>query len=178
MLVKSQVKYIQSLSQKKFRDSEGLFIAEGPKIINELLHAPNIKTANLFALQEWLDDNSALIATLRPETVITMIEESELPRVSFQATPNQVLGIFHKPVFAPQDFSNNISLVLDNMQDPGNMGTIVRIANWFGLQYIICNEESADVFNPKTVQSTMGSIARVEVVYTKLKKFLAAHSEI
>src|ERR1700730_13882557 len=161
MLVKSKVKYIQSLGQKKFREEEQVFIAEGPKIINELLAAKNIPLVSLFALQEWIDSNQSAIKVLE-SGLVELIEEHDLERISFLSTPNQVLGVFRRPVFPPMELNGRITLLLDNIQDPGNLGTILRIADWFGVQRIICSETTTDIFNPKTVQSTMGSIGRVK----------------
>jgi TrmH family RNA methyltransferase len=101
-----------------------------------------------------------------------------LQRISALTTPNQVLAVFKKPLFPPPEMQGRINLVLDNIQDPGNMGTIIRIADWFGLQNIICSEDSVDAFNSKVVQSTMGSISRVQVLYTPLKSFFRAHPAI
>jgi TrmH family RNA methyltransferase len=176
MVVKSQVKYIQSLSQKKYRDAEGVFVAEGPKIINELLGAGNVVLQQLFAEEIWVAQHPQLAART------TVVKEGELERFSFLQTPNQVLGIFSKPVFMaptnPPVPSTGWSLALDTIQDPGNMGTIVRCADWFGLQQVICNEGCADVFSPKVVQSTMGSISRVQVIYTDLPSYIQQHAEI
>jgi RNA methyltransferase, TrmH family len=173
MITKSQVKYIQSLGQKKVRDREQVFLAEGPKIINELLTASSIKPLALYAVKEWqqfayTDSNEGL-----PLTIVT---QSELERISFLSTPNQVLGVFKKAT-APEivDFSSGISLMLDDIQDPGNMGTIIRIADWFGISRIICSISTADAYAPKVVQSTMGSIARVPVFYAALDKFINEH---
>ena len=177
MLVKSQAKYIQSLSQKKFRDEQNAFVAEGPKIINELLSAGNVEMMNLYGLKNWIDDNAKLPRSFHSNQ-ITEIRESELERISFLQTPNNVLAVFKKPFFGKPSFENKITLLLDGIQDPGNIGTIVRTADWFGVENIICSKESADVFNPKTVQSTMGSIARVQVVYEDLKLFTDHHSGI
>jgi TrmH family RNA methyltransferase len=171
MMVKSKVKYIQSLGQKKFREEEQVFIAEGPKIINELLAAKNIPLVSLFALQEWIDANQSAVKALESGQV-ELIEEHDLERISFLSTPNQVLGVFRRPVFPAMELNGRITLVLDNIQDPGNLGTILRIADWFGVQRIICSETTTDIFNPKTVQSTMGSIGRVKVEYKDLQIFL------
>ncbi len=177
MLVKSQAKYIQSLSQKKFRDEEKAFVAEGPKIINELLGASNVELLHLYALRDWINSNEASNASL-PAVKITEIKQNELERLSFMQTPNQVLAVFKKPSFGKPSFENKVTILLDGIQDPGNLGTIVRTADWFGIENIICSKESADVFNPKTVQSTMGSIARVQVVYEDLKEFIDTHAGI
>ncbi|MDR3712542.1 MAG: RNA methyltransferase [Puia sp.] len=166
MLVKSQVKYIQSLGQKKFRDQEGVFVAEGPKIVSELLTASNVPLVTLYAVKEWLEKNhESLVSFSSPQVV--EVRDSELERLSSLATPNQVVAVFGQPSFTalpPRD-SGRIRLLLDSIQDPGNLGTIVRIADWFGLRHVVCSPESADVFNAKAVQSTMGSISRVRVTY-------------
>lgn len=172
MLVKSQVKYIQSLSQKKYRDEEAVFVAEGPKIINELLYAGNVQPRHLYATKEWIEAN-----TIKDSSLVTEVSEAELERVSFLQTPNQVTGIFSKPVFEGQPpVKQKISLLLDAIQDPGNMGSILRCADWFGIELLICSMECADVFSPKVVQSTMGSISRVQVIYTEPEQFLQQHT--
>lgn len=174
MLVKTQVKYIQSLSQKKLRDEEGVFVAEGPKIIEELLAAGNTDLVQLYAEDSWIRQQAFL-----PQNAVQTVTPAELERISSLQTPNQVLGIFRKPVF-PTGLSlrNKISLMLDTVQDPGNLGTIVRCADWFGISTVICSRESADVFNPKVVQSTMAGIARVRVLYEDLASFLQVHADI
>lgn len=177
MLIKSQVKYIQSLSQKKFRDEENAFVAEGPKIINELSGASNVELLHLYAMKKWMVENEALVAA-NVSGKITEIKDNDLERISFLQTPNQVLGIFKKPSFGKPSFEAKISLLLDGIQDPGNIGTIMRTADWFGIENIICSKESADVFNPKTVQSTMASISRVQVIYEDLITVISAHSGI
>lgn len=174
MLVKSQVKYIQSLSQKKLRDEEGVFVAEGPKIINELLQAGNVTVKQLYAVEAWVAQHR----DAGPWPVVP-VTPSELERISFLQTPNQVLGIFTKPVFTGNNSAHGkLSLLLHNIQDPGNMGTIVRCADWFGVQQIMCSADCVDVFNPKVVQSSMGSIARVQVRYEDLHTFIQQHRHI
>jgi TrmH family RNA methyltransferase len=173
MLIKSKVKYIQSLSHKKQRDEDGIFVAEGPKIINELLAAEGVQLVELYAVKE-------IIGSL-PEALHSKIIETdpqELHKISFLSTPNQVLGLFKKPVVMDLDLKDKVTLMLDNIQDPGNLGSIVRCADWFGITQIICSRDCADVFGPKTVQSTMGSIIRVNVVYDDLPGLLARWPEI
>lgn len=174
MLVKSQVKYIQSLSQKKLRDQEGVFVAEGPKIINELLQSGNTQWQKIFAVDEWISQNPWLKGDKLVE-----VTPSELERISFLQTPNQVTAIFSRPTFPSIiPWNNTISLMLDTIQDPGNMGTIMRCADWFGIKQIVCSPDSADVFNPKVVQSSMGSISRVQVFYEDLAAFLQEHPAV
>ena len=156
------------------RDQEGVFIAEGPKIINELLQANNITVRQLFALEDWIDQNTQV-----DKEVIVALTPSELERISYLQTPNQVLGIFSKPVFPTAiSWNNSISLMLDTIQDPGNMGTILRCADWFGIRQIVCSPDSADLFNPKVVQSSMGSLSRVQVLYQELAAFLEEHNTV
>lgn len=167
MLIKSQVKYIQSLSHKKLRDSEGVFVAEGPKLINELLSA-GLPLQQLYAVKEWIEGQKQPIAA-----DVTEIFPSELERISLLQTPNLVLGIFKKPAFAAtRPVRNTLSLMLDTIQDPGNMGTIIRCADWFGISQIFCSQDCADAYNPKVVQASMGSIARVQVGYGSLTAML------
>jgi len=163
MVVKSTVKYIKGLGEKKQRDEHNVFVAEGPKIINELLGESSVHLQELYALKGWLEN------TRIPSSGNVMeVDEVSLDRLSFLTTPNQVLGVFRKPQLPPLDLSTGMSLMLDNIQDPGNIGTIVRCADWFGVKNIICSIDCADVYNPKTIQSTMGSIARVNVYYENL----------
>ena len=165
MLVKSQVKYIQSLGQKKFRDEEGVFIVEGPKMVSELLGVSTLQLLQIYAVKEWLQ---TLAGSALGAAVVTEVKETELGRVSTLSTPNQVLAVFKRPVFPPIDPVNSVTLLLDGIQDPGNMGTIVRIADWLGLRQVIASRDSADVYSAKAVQSTMGSISRVQVLYEDL----------
>jgi RNA methyltransferase, TrmH family len=172
MITKSQVKYIQSLGQKKFRDEEAVFIAEGPKIINELLGGLPGAVIVIYATRNWIEDHFALLKNI-PSSKLNEIKEAELERLSFLPAPNQVLGLFQKPAAPPPgDFNNSISLMLDGIQDPGNMGTIIRIADWFGIDRVICSTDCADAFAPKVVQSSMGSIARIQLLYTDLLQFV------
>jgi RNA methyltransferase, TrmH family len=177
MLLKSRIKYIQSLGQKKFREEEGVFVAEGPKLINELLQAKNTPLLGLYALKDWFDSNPPHAGHLNPSEM-TEISDRDLERISFLSTPNQVLGLFKKPVFPALGPEGGVGLLLDGIRDPGNLGTIIRIADWFAVQRIFCSRDSADAFNPKTIQSTMGSICRVQIDYGDLLEMLSAHPQI
>ncbi len=170
MLVKSQVKYIQSLGHKKFRDVDGVFIAEGPKIVQEFLLADNIHLVQCFATQNWLLAHEEI--KKGGEHLFIEINENELERISFQSAPNEVLAIFTKPIFKRPQNTEGLTLILDTIQDPGNLGSILRTADWFGVRQIVCSEDTVDVFNPKVVQSAMGSLVRVELNYMDLKKYL------
>jgi len=174
MISKSQVKYIQSLGQKKYRDKDGLFIAEGPKLIKELLQNKNVGLKWLFALTEWIEENDKLLGGID----VFAIDESELERISQLKTPNQVIAVIKKFGTKEPETKEKISLALDTIQDPGNLGTIIRIADWFGVTQIICGHDCADVYNPKVIQATMGSIARVNICYTDLFKWLKQQNKI
>ena len=177
MLSKTTVKYIQSLSHKKFRDEEGVFIAEGPKIVAEFFKSGKLKCKAVYATRQWLDENKDLLTGIAQENIIE-VNETELTKISLLTTPNQVLAIFFKKENEIPGIKNNVSLMLDGIQDPGNMGSIIRNADWFGVKNIICSHECADYYNPKVVQSTMGSLARVNIIYTDLENFLINHKEI
>jgi TrmH family RNA methyltransferase len=186
-ITKSQVKYIQSLGHKKFRDEEGVFVVEGSKTVGELLNAPNMRPFRIFAVKEWVAQErderrsgrpaagdrvsgqapagNRVSRQVPPGELLVEVSASELERISSLSTPNQVLAVFEKPSFPPPVFTGAFSLLLDGIQDPGNLGTIIRIADWFGLSQVFCSRDSADVFNGKVVQSTMGSISRVQVLY-------------
>lgn len=172
MISKNQVKYIQSLGQKKSRDTENKFVAEGPKLVDELLKAKNCSLRQVFALKEWIDDNR----NFYPE--IIEVSNDELKKISLLTTPNQVLAIAEKIKWdnEPQ-IKGNISLALDAIQDPGNLGTIIRIADWFGIKNIFCSTDCADIYNPKVVQATMGSITRVRVEYVDLNSLLEKNTD-
>jgi TrmH family RNA methyltransferase len=171
MLVKSQVKYIQSLGQKKYRDAEKLFIAEGPKIVNELLQSGNIKVRQVYGIKEWIDEY--VKASPAGVTEFISITENELERISQFTTPNKVLAVAEQ---AEQpgiiETKNRITLALDMIQDPGNLGTIIRIADWFAVTQVVCSPDCADIYNPKVIQATMGSIARVHVAYKDLTEWI------
>ena len=175
MLVKQKIKYIQTLGQKKFREKEGLFIAEGPKLVNELLEADTIAVKEVYALKEWVNNNPLLPANI----ILTEISEQELEKISQLTTPNQVVAIVQQfDTGNTITAKDQITLALDTVQDPGNLGTIVRIADWFGIKQIVCSLDSADMYNTKVVQSTMGSIARVKIIYTDLNEWLGTQENI
>jgi TrmH family RNA methyltransferase len=175
MLSKPKTKYIQTLGQKKFRDEERLFIAEGPKIVKDLLETRDVKVKAIYALKDWMDENIKLVGT----TETTEITEADLEKISQLKTPNKVIAIVQQFAITENVVTRNkIIIVLDGIQDPGNLGTIIRIADWFGVEQIVCSNDSADVYNPKVVQSTMGSIARVKVIYTNLTEWLSKNNDI
>lgn len=175
MLGKTKIKYIQSLGQKKFRNEEGLFIAEGPKLIKELLLEIPGSVVDVFAAGEWIDENRKILS----EVPVTEITAAELEKISQLSTANNVLAVLRQfRTINPPATKEVVTLVLDDIQDPGNLGTIIRIADWFGLKQVVCSHHSADVYNPKVVQATMGSIARVAVFYTDLDKWLTNEKDV
>ncbi|WP_153798645.1 RNA methyltransferase [Foetidibacter luteolus] len=166
MITKKEIKYIQSLYHKKNRDEENAFIAEGPKIVAEIFSS-GYKVLHVYALAQWIEDNPGLNAVL--------ISGPELEKISQLQTPNQVLAIVEKK--APVQYfnlQNKLTLVLDGIQDPGNLGTIIRIADWFGITQIAASADTADVFNSKVIQATMGSFLRVQCRYTDVQALLSA----
>lgn len=172
MFSKSTIKYIQSLQHKKFRDEEGVFVAEGPKLVNELLAGGIFTCKNIYALPGWPETLAKDKKNIY-ESLTTLIKDFELEKISSLSRPNGVLAVFEqKKVITSPVIKNKISLVLDDIQDPGNLGTIIRIADWFGIDNIICSLKTADMYNSKVVQSTMASLQRINVVYTDVEAWL------
>jgi TrmH family RNA methyltransferase len=172
MLNKTHTKYIQSLHHKKFRDESGEFIAEGPKVVFELLDSREFICIYIAALENWTEINNELLQKY-PGPEIIPIKDFELKKISLLTTPNNVLAVFKKKAASENIVAaSTITLVLDGIQDPGNFGTIIRTADWFGVHNIVCSHTCADMYNPKVVQSTMGSLARVNVLYTLLEDWL------
>ncbi len=167
MLSKNQLKFVNSLKQKKFREEHNSFTAEGTKIVSELLHS-RIKVKQVYASADFLNRISIDKSIESVEVKI-----SELERISSLTSPNEVLAVCEIPSceLNKNELNDKLTLVLDNIKDPGNLGTLIRIADWFGIDSIICSHETADAFNPKVVQATMGSIARIKLHYTDLADF-------
>lgn len=161
MLKKNEIKDIQSLRHKKFREETGLFLAEGPKIVAELLQLIPQQCEKIYAVESWIKEHQSLLQTGSYE----IITETDLNRISQLQTPNEVAGIWRQVKSTEPTQKDTFSLYLDAIQDPGNFGTIIRIADWFGIKNIVCGEGCADLYNSKVVQSTMASIARVNVYY-------------
>lgn len=171
MLSKSQIKKLRSLQRKKERKSLGLYIVEGKKIVEEILQM-NPSWFEVFATSNWFDQNKQLVG-LENSFLIT---DKELAQVSTLKTPNEVLLVLkqHTELDFSEVKSAQLVLALDGVKDPGNMGTIIRLADWFGVQHILCTSDSVDQYNPKTVQSAMGSINRVQLHYGDLKQMLSS----
>ena len=162
MISKNQLKYIRQLEQKKYRRREGVFVAEGTKVVGDLLL--RYRPEAVFATADWQAP-----AGITPQ----LVTDDELRRISFLQHPQQVLALVPLPTNCkPSTLNLELSIALDGVQDPGNLGTIIRIADWFGISTIICSEDTVDAWNPKVVQATMGSIARVNIIYLNLPDFL------
>lgn len=171
MIAKSEVKYIQSLAHKKFREEEGVFVIEGVKMVGELLTEFPKKIVQLYATQQWLDESKSILPF---EIPIIVVDEKELLRISQLKTPNQVIATVKIPEPTIDADSNGVTLVLDQIQDPGNLGTIIRTCDWFGVQTIICSLDTVDAYNPKTVQAAKGSLLRMNIQYRNLCSYLEA----
>ncbi|MCQ2257319.1 MAG: RNA methyltransferase [Bacteroidaceae bacterium] len=172
MISKNKIKYIHSLEQKKYRKTEGVFVAEGHKLVGDILG--HFDCVYIAATSEWLADNATRIDR---NTEVDEVTDEELRRASFQETPQQVLAIFRQPKYDVNPAlaaASNLVLALDDVQNPGNLGTIVRLADWFGIQHIFCSLGCADIYNPKTIQATMGGITRVQVHYVDLPDMLSS----
>lgn len=170
MISKSQIQFIKSLSISKFRKTHEMFIAEGPKVVNELANS-SFKIQGVYALSDWINKNQFRFSN---DTSLTEVTEKELGRLSALKTPNQVVAIIHiaENIQQQSESINELVLMLDDISDPGNMGTIIRTADWFGIKQIICSNSCVDMYNPKVVQATMGSLFRVNVFYADLKEYL------
>ena len=170
MIGKNTIKWVHSLEMKKNRKREQLFVAEGPKVVGDLL--AHYRPRAVFATSEW-EGRSSVPSYAEVETV----SDDELRRLSFLQHPQQVLAVFEMgEQGTPSLNADRLTLVLDGVQDPGNLGTIIRIADWFGIDNIICSPETADAYNPKVVQATMGSLAHVHLHYIDLNTFIAQQS--
>jgi TrmH family RNA methyltransferase len=171
MLSRNAVKFVNSLKIKKYRQEHKAFIVEGEKMVDELLQS-HLDILTLYALEEWITEHRNL--TGQQSAQIVTVSMPELGKISDLVTPNKVLATVRipektvNPALNLQDFV----LVLDSIRDPGNMGTIIRTADWFGVRNIICSSDCVDIYNPKVVQATMGSYMRVNVHYMDLVMFL------
>jgi len=172
MLSKSQISFVNALQQKKQRKEHALFITEGVKSITEFLSS-DYTVNTIFCTSEYLQKFSKITQKVK----LHEVTEAELKKISVLTTPQNALALIEIPertAVNPESFKGKFTLVLDGIQDPGNMGTIIRTADWFGFEKIICSADTVDVYNPKVVQATMGSLSRIEVHYTDLSSFLSS----
>lgn len=157
MISKAEIKFVRSLAQKKFRDEEGMFIVEGEKMVQEAI-ASDLEVVSIYRKED--------------------IGEEVMSRITLLSSPSPVLAVVKKPPFC--EGTNNIggvSLALDSVRDPGNMGTILRIADWFGIERVFCSRDCVELYNPKTVQSSMGAIFRKKVIYTELTSLIEEYTK-
>ncbi len=161
VLTNSDIKYIKSLSQQKFRQKYNKFIAEGDKICSELLNAGNYKITQVYCTNEWYENQVTRLDKFKK--LITVITKKDLSRISQLRTPNQVLMILEKPMLELEvtEVGDNTIIYLDEVQDPGNVGTIIRIADWYGIKHVVRSYGTADFYSPKVIQATMASFANV-----------------
>lgn len=170
---KNKIKELNSLKIKKYRDEKRQFICEGEKIF-EALYNSNFKIIEVYALPQFIEKWQEKYSKMKFETV----DETELKKISNLTNPQPVIAIveIQETSLEKIDFNEKLSLVLDNVNDPGNLGTIIRIADWFGIENIVCSENTVELYNPKVVQATMGSIFSVMVHYTDLAEFFRKYS--
>lgn len=169
MLTNNKIKLIKSLDKKRERIESGCFVVEGEKMVRELLMS-RFETIEVFAVQQYIDE---LPANLKRKAEITAISERDLERISFLKTPNKAVALAKLPEKRTPADLHGLSIALDNVQDPGNLGTIVRTAAWFGIANVFCSPDTVDVYNPKVIQSTMGAIFKVNVTYCDLAELAA-----
>lgn len=170
MITKAQVKHIRSLDDKNYRRQFNEFVVEGEKMLNEVLRS-GFEISMIYAVEEWAEKNKPALMN-KPYQLVPYFE---LEKISHLKTPNQVLAVVKMPLTVIPTSSSGLTLMLDDIRDPGNLGTILRIADWFGIQTVICSNGSADAYSSKVIQATMGSIFRVGVFYTDLKSHILAH---
>jgi TrmH family RNA methyltransferase len=165
MLTKSQIKLITSLKQKKFRIQHQLFVVEGVKVVQEFLNS-NYELVAIFAVEDRYSQYNQKF---------TLVDSKELAKISGFSTPNKVLATFKIPSLINVNWSS-LTVALDGINDPGNLGTIIRLCDWFGIEDLVCSEDTVDCYNPKVVQASMGSHTRVNITYVDLKKTLSTVS--
>jgi TrmH family RNA methyltransferase len=169
MIGKGKISSITRLHQKKFRDESGLFIVEGIKSVDDLLHS-SFTVQEVLASVDWIRDHSS---ELSPAIVVTEVSPTEMERLSAWKNPQPVMAVVRIPQRDLSDIQyNQPLLILDDIRDPGNMGTIIRTADWFGIRQLVCSQTTVELYNPKVIQATMGSFTRVKVYYTDLESFI------
>jgi TrmH family RNA methyltransferase len=175
MLSKNKIKFIRSLHTNKGREAENCFVAEGERILKELIDS-NGKIIEIIALPGWIDAHRSIQASFP----IIEANQSEINAVSNLNSPQQVLCIveINAKKLNINNITNQLVIALDKVQDPGNMGTIIRLANWFGIESILCSNDCVDIYNPKVIQATMGAIAKTTVYYCNLEQSLQEYASI
>ncbi len=171
MLIRNKIKLIKSLDKKSAREETGLFLAEGDKIVREIISS-DLQVNFIAGTEDWFLQNNNLVTGYNCEKITAT--KDEIIKASLLKNPQNVLCVAEIPhnKFNLTDLNNKLSIILDNVQDPGNLGTIIRIADWFGIEHIICSNDCADIYNPKVIQSTMGAIIRIKAHYKELSTLL------
>lgn len=170
------IKIVSSLDKVKNRNAAGLFMAEGTKCVLDLL--PGFNPRYIIVTEQWLAQNGSLLSGVEKDMVLTA-SPKDMSRMSNFSTPSGIIGVFEQPqeVGVGREVADReLVLMLDDVRDPGNLGTIIRAADWFGIRHIICSKESVDAFNPKVVMATMGALARVSVSYVDIIEWLSGYS--
>lgn len=169
MVTANQKKFVKALAQKKFRAEHNCFVVEGVKLIEELLQS-DFEVVDIYATANWIENN--------PSVNAEQVSSKDLAIMSSFKTANEVLAVVKQQQHYTIDYSNHLTIALDNLQDPGNLGTIIRTADWFGIKTIVCSADTVDVYNPKVIQATMGSLFRVNVLYVNLLEFFKENNEL
>jgi TrmH family RNA methyltransferase len=173
MLSKNKIKFIKSLEKKKFRTESACFLSEGNKLTSDIL--PFFDCELLIAKASWLATQGDIKAK-----ELLVVEEEDIRKASLLKNPQDVIAVFRQPDYSLQkeDLTTGLTLALDGIQDPGNFGTIIRLADWFGIRDVVCSPETVDVYNPKTIQATMGALARVKIHYASLPELVGGLKDI
>jgi TrmH family RNA methyltransferase len=178
LLSKNKTKHLLALQQKKYRQKQKSFVVEGEKIAQEVLTQQKYKIRGIYATTDWIDSYQPILNPYR--SIITTVTSNELKKISSLKTPNKVLlELDYALTEIPTSLENSsLQLVLENIQDPGNLGTIIRIADWFGIQNIFCSIGCVDIYNPKVIQATMGGFLRINTFYTKIEDLLEQYPHL
>ncbi len=175
-MTKNDIKFIQSLKQTKSRKEYKMFVVEGNKLVSELL-ASDFKVENILVTETWLEKFPEMAASLKSYEIVNA---KQMEQMSSMVTPPGIIATAHTPSYniMPEDAENEFILALDGINDPGNLGTMIRTADWFGINKIVCSHDCADAWQAKTIQSTMGSIFRIQIMETDLREFLSATQQL
>ena len=176
MIAKAEVKYIQSLAHKKFRETERRYVVEGLKVVEELIAENPSSIKKLYAVDQWAGQHAS---SLPKQIKVHVVEQFELEKISGLKTPDGLLALVEMPILELSNFvPKGITVALDQIQDPGNLGTIIRSCDWFGIENLVCSLDTVDAFNPKVVQAAKGSLPRVNIFYVDLKAFFTGHHHL
>ena len=173
MISKSEIKFLKSLNLLKFRNKHNMFKVEGWKSLKEFL-VSDYKLVSIFATNDWMNAHNEGSKTRLLFNSFKIASEKQLKSISSLKNPNQIIGVFEKKQseFNFLDINKKLTIVLEDVRNPGNFGSIIRTVDWFGIKNIICSKNSVDLYNPKVVQSSMGSLSRISVIYTDLKNLI------